>query len=126
MLILSPTPVTLWIGIIALILIGTLSVLTWRRSPHRGLTAVLEILRLIAALAVVLLLWQPEWRTIVTPDTQPKIVILWDDSNSMTTIDAPLPPALSDKADVVSRAAWVHKALASDLWKPLEANGAND
>lgn len=126
MLILSPTPVTLWIGIIALILIGILSVLTWRRSPHRGRTAVLEVLRLVAAIAVVMLLWQPEWRTIVTPDTQPKIVILWDDSKSMTTIDAPLPPALSDKADVVSRAAWVQKALASDLWKPLEADGAND
>jgi len=125
-LILSPTPVTLWIGIIALILIGTLSFLTWRRSPHRGRTAALEILRMIAALTVVMLLWQPEWRTIVHPDTKPKIAILWDDSKSMTTIDAPLPPVLSEKGEIVSRAEWVKKALAADLWQPLEANGAND
>ena len=126
MLHLSPTPVTLWIGITALILIGCLSWLTWRRSPHRGRTAVLELLRLTIALAVVILLWQPEWRTILHPDTKPKIAILWDDSKSMTTIDAPLPPALADHATIVSRAEWVKKALASDLWKPLEAQGANE
>ena len=33
---------------------------------------------------------------------------------------------LSDQADIVSRAEWVKKALASDLWKPLEADGANE
>ena len=47
MLHLSPTPITLTIGIIALILIGTLSILTWKRSPHRGRTGVLEVLRML-------------------------------------------------------------------------------
>jgi hypothetical protein len=109
-----------------MILIGALSFLTWKRSPHRGRTAALEILRLLSALAVVILLCQPEWRTIIHPDTKPKIAILWDDSKSMTTIDAPLPPVLSSKAEIVSRADWVKKALASDLWRPLESNGANE
>lgn len=126
MLHLSPTPLTLWIGIIALILVGALSVISWRRSPHRGRTAALECLRFLSALAVVLLLWQPEWLTTVHPDTKPQIAILWDDSKSMTTVDATLPPVLSEKSEVVSRADWVKKALASDLWKPLQANGAND
>ncbi len=126
MLHLSPTPVTLWVGIIVLILIGALSFLTWRRSPHRGRTAALEILRMMAALAVVILLWQPEWLTIVHPDTKPRIAILWDDSKSMTTIDAALPEILSPKKEIVSRSKWVEKALASDLWKPLEASGANE
>ena len=81
---------------------------------------------MLAALAVVILLWQPEWRTIIHPDTKPKIAILWDDSKSMTTIDAPLPPVLSAKSEIVSRADWVEKALASELWKPLEAAGANE
>lgn len=123
---LSPTPLTLWIGIIALILVGALSVISWRRSPHRGRTALLECLRFLSALVVVLLLWQPEWLTTVHPDTKPQIAILWDDSKSMTTVDAALPPVLSEKSEVVSRADWVKKALASDLWKPLEANGANE
>ncbi len=126
MLHLSPTPVTLWIGIIALILVGVLSFTIWKRSPHRGRTAGLEALRVLATLAVVILLWQPEWRTVIHPDTKPKIAILWDDSKSMTTIDAQLPPVLGTSSEIVSRADWARKALASDLWKPLEAAGANE
>ena len=126
MLHLSPTPLTLWLGIIALLVIGGLSFLTWKRSPHPRRTAVLEILRMIASIAVVILLWQPEWRTVVHPTTKPRIAILWDDSKSMQTIDAQVPPALSEKSGIVSRADWVKKALASDLWKPLEAEGANE
>ena len=126
MLHLSPTPLTLWIGIIALILIAALAVVSWKRSPHPRRTAMLESLRFLASLGVVLLLWQPEWKTTVHPDTKPKITILWDDSKSMTTIDATLPPTLSDRSEIVSRADWVKKALTSDLWEPLEANGAND
>ena len=126
MLHLSPTSLTLWIGITALILVGVLSVISWKRSPHPGRSAALECLRFLSALAVVILLWQPEWLTTIHPDTKPQIAILWDDSKSMTTIDATLPPVLSDKSQVVSRAEWVKKALASDLWKPLEANGANE
>ena len=126
MLHLSPTPLTLWIGIIALILIGGLAVLAWRRSPHRGRSALLESLRCLAVLVVVILLWQPEWRTTLHPATKPRIAILWDDSKSMTTADAPLPLALSDNPAVVTRAEWVKKALAADLWKPLQADGANE
>ncbi|MEY4245330.1 MAG: hypothetical protein RLZZ245_2915 [Verrucomicrobiota bacterium] len=126
MLHLSPTPATLWIGITALILVGVLSVTSWRRSPHPSRTAALECLRLLIATIVVILLWQPEWRTTLHPETQPKIAILWDNSKSMTTIDAELPPILSATPDIVSRAEWVGQALASDLWKPLEANGANE
>ena len=55
MLHLSPTPVTLWIGIVALLVVAVLCVLSWKRSPHRGRTALLEILRFLAAAAVVLL-----------------------------------------------------------------------
>ncbi len=126
MLHLSPTPTTLWIGISAWILIACLSLIIWRRSPHRGRTAALESLRLIAALAVVILLWQPEWITRLHPDSKPKIAILWDDSKSMTTIDATLPTDPSNKTSIVSRAAWVQQNLSSDVWKALEANGAND
>ena len=126
MLHLSPTPVTLWIGIIALLVIGTLSFLTWKRSPHRRRTAALEILRMTAVLTVVILLWRPEWLTVIHPDTKPEIAILWDDSKSMSTIDAELPSVLSDQKTIVSRAEWVKQALASELLKPLEAAGANE
>ena len=126
MLHLSPTPVTLWIGIIALILIGWLCVVSCKRSPHPRLTAGLEVLRFLTALIVVLLLWQPEWLTTNNPHSKPRIAILWDDSKSMTTIDAPLPKDLAKKQPIVSRAEWVKQALAADWWKPLEAKGANE
>lgn len=126
MLHLSPTPITLWIGIIALIVVGVLSWTSWKRSPHRRRAAALESLRILATVVVVILLWQPEWRTTIHPDTKPRIAMLWDDSKSMTTIDAQLPPVLSNSSDIVARKDWVKKALASDLWKPLEANGANE
>ncbi len=119
---LSPTPLTLWLGIIALLLVGVLSLLIWRRSPHPRRSGILECLRILAVSSVVFLLWQPEWLTIIRPDSKPKIVILWDDSASMTTLDAPLPGELG----IVSRATWVKQALVSDLWKPLVANGANE
>jgi hypothetical protein len=120
------TPASLTIGILALIAVAVFCVLSWQRSPHRRRTAVLEIMRWLLALVVVLLLWKPEWRTILTPDEKPQIAILWDDSRSMETVDAVLPPVLSDKQEAVSRAEWVKRALASPLWKPLAADGAND
>ena len=103
--------------------------LSWKRSPHPRRTAALEILRFFIAALVVILLWQPEWRTIINPTTKPKIAILWDDSGSMKTLDARLPASLAGegKADeIVARAEWVEKALASDLWTPLRSGGAND
>ncbi len=126
MLHLNPTPLSLWIGIISLIGIGTLSVKIWQRSPHPGRTALLESLRVILAIVLVLLTWQPEWLTLTHPDTKPRIAILHDRSKSMTTIDAALPANSGAEASLVSRAEWVDQALASDLWLPLEANGANE
>lgn len=126
MLHLSPTTLTLWLGISALILVAALCVVSWRRSPHPKRSALLECLRFLCTALVVVLLWQPEWLTTIHPTTKPQIAILWDDSKSMSTLDASLPLSLSEKSEVVSRAEWVKKALASDLWKPLAANGANE
>jgi hypothetical protein len=103
-----------------------LSVISWKRSPHPRRTAMLESLRILATFLVVLLLWQPEWRTITHPTTKPLIAILWDDSGSMATLDATLPPPLSSSGEIVSRREWVKRTLASDLWKSLEDQGAND
>ena len=126
MLHLSPTPLTLWIGLIGLFLVATLSVISWRRSPFPLRTGLLEGLRFLVTLAVVILLWQPEWRITIHPDTKPQIAILWDDSKSMSTVDMTLQDILPAKSEVVSRAEWVKQFLASDLLKPLTAKGAND
>ncbi|MGJ8643456.1 MAG: hypothetical protein ACSHX9_08630 [Luteolibacter sp.] len=129
MLHLNPTPLTLWIGIAALIGVAFLCFLSWKRSPHPGRTAALEILRFFIAVLVVMLLWQPEWKTVINPTTKPKIVVLWDDSRSMETLDAELPEVLlgeGDAEEIVSRKDWVDRALGSDLWTPLKSDGANE
>ncbi|MBK1881172.1 hypothetical protein JIN85_02030 [Luteolibacter pohnpeiensis] len=126
MLHLNPTPLTLGIGITSLIAVLILCVISWRRSAHPRRTLLLEILRFAIACVVVLLLWQPEWRTTINPDAKPTIAILWDHSDSMTTVDAKLPKILSDAEEITSRAELVDKTLASDLWQPLAANGKNE
>jgi hypothetical protein len=120
------TPLTLTLGLLALVAVALLCVLIAKRSPHKRRAAVLEGMRFSLALVVVLLLWKPEWRTVLTPEEKPRIAILWDDSRSMETVDAVLPPVLSGKPEAVSRAEWVKRALASPLWEPLSAGGAHE
>jgi hypothetical protein len=122
----SPTPSALAIGLAALVIVGVLCVISWKRSPHPRRTALLESLRFLCTMLVVLLLWKPEWRTILNPETKPRIAILWDASKSMDTLDAELPKLFSPKREVVSRANWTEQALASPLWEPLANGGANE
>lgn len=122
----SPTPSALAIGLAALVIVGVLCILSWKRSPHPKRTALLESLRFLCTLLVVLLLWKPEWRTILNPETKPRIAILWDASKSMETLDAELPALFSPQREVVSRAEWTRTALDSPLWEPLSNGGANE
>jgi hypothetical protein len=122
----SPTPATLAAGLAALVLVAVLCLLSWQRSPHPKRTALLESLRFLATLAVVLLLWKPEWLTVVHPETRPRIAILRDESKSMTTLDAELPDLFSPERKVVTREDWSRIALDSPLWDPLEDGGKND
>jgi len=122
----STTPATLAIGLAALAIVGFLCILSWKRSPHPRRTAMLEGLRFFCTLLVVLLLWKPEWLTVLHPDTKPRIAILWDASKSMETLDAEVPQLFSPTEAIVSRAEWTQMALDSDLWKPLSDGGKNE
>ncbi|WP_035616231.1 hypothetical protein [Haloferula sp. BvORR071] len=122
----TPTPATLAIGITALVIVGLLCVLSWKRSPHPRRTAVLESLRFLVALIVVLLLWKPEWLTVLHPQTKPRIAILWDASKSMETLDAEVPQLFSSNRPVVSRAEWTRMALDNPLWEPLADGQKNE
>ncbi len=107
-------------GIAAWCLVLLLCIIAWKRSLRPARTGFLEFIRLLCATAVVLLLWQPEWRKTVEPSKQPEIVILWDASGSMTTADAQLPEALSAEREVVSRQELVDSILDTKFWAPLE------
>lgn len=81
----------------------------------------MEALRFGITALVVGLLWQPEWRTMVDPDSAPKTVVLWDATRSMETLDAVLPEEISEQVnEVVTREDWVTEVLAADFWEPLK------
>lgn len=71
------------------------------------------------------MLWQPEWRVITEPNSKPEIAILYDASRSTTTADAILPSELSANQEVVTRAEWIEKILATDYFKTLRQNDDN-
>jgi hypothetical protein len=113
------------LGVLALVVVGILCIMAWRRSVRPARTGLLEALRFLCATTVVLLLWQPEWRTTIEPNEQPEIAILTDRSGSMTTADAPLPQLFSPKPEVVSRSDLANLILESEFWKPLEEDERN-
>ncbi|BCX46347.1 hypothetical protein HAHE_02550 [Haloferula helveola] len=122
----SPTPLTLGIGIITLVAIGALCVLAWGRSPHKGRTGFLEALRFLIALVAVLLLWKPEWRTVLHPESKPSVAILTDASGSMTTLDAEVPADIDISRPIVTRTDWVEAVVTDELRASLAGDGSNE
>jgi len=94
----SPSTTLFIIGVVALLIIGGLCFTAWKRAARPLRTGALEALRFFIALIVVLMLWKPEWRTVIYPEDQPEIVILWDGSTSMTTEDTLMPKWLDSSS----------------------------
>jgi hypothetical protein len=124
-LLFTPTTTTLWLGILALVVMGALCLTAIRRATRPKRTGALEALRFFCTLVVVLMLWQPEWRTITEPDSKPEVAILIDASRSTTTADAILPPELNGNQKVVTRKEWMEEVLNSKLFTPLKENPKN-
>ncbi|GAA5483722.1 hypothetical protein Hsar01_02956 [Haloferula sargassicola] len=109
------------IGVVALVGVAVLSFLIWKRSLHPGRTAAVEALRLLATVLAVLLLWKPEWRTVIHPESSPQVMVLTDASGSMDTVDAEVAGG-----EVISRREWVDQVATESLVEKLSANGANE
>lgn len=120
----STNPALVATGLVALVAVTVLCIVIWRRSPHPFRTGVLESLRWLAAAAAVALLWKPEWRAVIQPDTRPHVVVLRDDSGSMATLDAV--QEIGGRAEVFSRREWVERAINDELLDALAGNGANE
>lgn len=118
----SPGNVYFWVGIIALVATIILCTLAIRRASRKWRTAGLESLRFLSVITIVLMLWKPEWRTVITPLNPPEIAILWDNSESMNTEDIALPAWLDPDTPFTTRAALAKKALDSSLWKTLASS----
>jgi len=114
----SWTPATLVFGAAVVLVTAVLSYLIWKRNGCSRSTALVECLRLLGVVLVAITLNQPEWKETFLPDEKPTIAVLWDQSNSMNTIDV-----LHQKnpaAPLRKRSDLVHDLLQADLWKNLE------
>ena len=65
------------------------------------------------------MLWEPEWKTTITPESDPEVAILWDASLSTETLDATLP----NEKMAMTRQHFISHSLDLDVWKKLEENG---
>ncbi len=118
---------TLTLVLIGLALIATvaISIVAIRRSTRPKQTTALEVLRFLCVLFVGLMLLGPEWRDIEESDLQPEIAIVWDQSLSMTTEDAPRPDSLAGSEKVITRTELVDRLIKTEFWKPWEEKDKN-
>ncbi|MBR9760817.1 hypothetical protein GYB43_10920 [bacterium] len=111
--------------VIVLIATAGLCVTAVRRSARPRRTGILEAIRFVCVLFVSIMLLGPEWRTVQESDLQPEIVIVTDESLSMSTTDARVPEAMESEEQVITREKLVDNLLASEFWKPFEAESKN-
>lgn len=119
----SPSLWSFILGLVAMAAMVVVARLSYRRSPRKRRHALLELLRVLICGAVVLLLWKPEWHTVVEPRTLPRVVVLTDESRSMTTLDALLPATAEQPSSVVERRELADRVKALPQWAELERTG---
>ena len=113
----SLTPLMAAFAIFIVIAGAVVSAVSLRRTRFRRSQCFLETLRFLLICVVALLACQPEWLQQFLPKSEPTLLVLWDQSNSMTTedvIDSDQPAAAA-----ISRAAAIGKFTESEFWDPL-------
>jgi len=115
----------LFFVVIVLITTAGLCITAVRRSARPRRTGTLETIRFVCVLFVSIMLLGPEWRTVQESDLQPEIVIVTDESLSMSTTDARVPETMKSEEKVITRENLVDNLLASEFWKPFEADSKN-
>lgn len=114
-----PTPLSVVFGWVLVLGVAALGFWAWKRSGYRKGTGLLELLRWTIAILVALCLNQPEWRELQTPDSQPVLGVLWDESRSMETRDVAPGDGGAEASSPRSRAEAVRELVREELWKPL-------
>lgn len=102
----TTTPFSIVLTVVVLIVTALLGYHAWRRSRYARSQGMLELLRWLIVAFVALLLNQPEWIEEHRPETKPAIAVLWDNSQSMETIDvrsdASSQPLAISRAEAIS------------------------
>ncbi len=75
------------LGVLAVVVVGALGWMAWRRNNYARGSGMLEALRVLLVALVAITLNQPEWLEQYLPDEQPTLLVLSDTSGSMNTQD---------------------------------------
>ena len=101
-----------------------LSLTALNRTGFKRLHCCLEILRLVVVSLVALAVCQPEWLQKFMPVSEPTMVVLWDESESMTTEDVIDAQNLGTPA--VSRAQSIEPIVTDEYWRRFVERDEND
>ena len=117
----SATPFSLALSAAVILFAGGLGYYAWRRSGYNSSIGMLELLRLAIVTLVTVLLNQPEWREEYRPDVRPAIAVLFDNSQSMETIDV-VPaanPSKGNSSRAISRSEAIGPLVDPSTWTSL-------
>ena len=103
-------------AIIIFLVLGLLimGIMHWRRQAMGRKSAILFTLRCMIIALVCIALMRPEQVHKENINRDPAIVILYDDTESMT------PEDIIDGKHVISRNAWVEQIKSKNIWQPFE------
>ncbi|OVE77754.1 hypothetical protein BVX99_01650 [bacterium F16] len=110
----APTLIGSCVAGAILLLAFSVAYLNWHRGHHPRKDAILLLLRLIILVMIGVTLLRPELVSRKRIIHDPELVVLVDDTESMTTKDV-----LTPNASVVSRKDWVGNQVKDEFWKPL-------
>ena len=110
------TPWSLAISAVIVLVTAGLCLLAWQRSGYAKSQGFLEFLRLAIVILLAVMLNQPEWVEEFRPEEKPQVVILVDDSPSMSTHDVESEITGSKR---VSRKEAIAELAKEPAWKSL-------
>ena len=91
-----------------------LSFIALKRTGFKRAHCFLEFLRLMMVGLVALAVCQPEWLQKFMPISEPTMVVLWDESESMDTVD--VVDAKEPQKPAQSRAKSIQSLIETDYW----------
>lgn len=97
-----------------------LSFIALKRTGFKRSHCLLEALRILLVALVALAVCQPEWLQKFMPVSEPTMVVLWDESDSMTTVDVVDRTEL--KRPAISRAESIKPLTEDAFWSRLASN----